>query len=227
MVKVVASFKRKDGFSVEDFQSHWGTIHGALAAKLPGLRRYVQNHVIAGAYKNGREPVYDGVAEVWFDNLGDLKNLRNSKELAAVRADEPNFMDVKGMVEIITDDYLIKEGPTPVSGVKNIEFVTRRKDLSVSAFQSHWRNVHGPLGGAIPVVLRYVQSHTRASLYNEGRKPAWDGVALTWFEGTNKMRESATTPEYVATREDEPNFVNDELPFLIAKEKVIVEGPAF
>ena len=79
MVKLVASFKRKAGFSVEDFQSHWGTIHGSLAAKLPGLRRYVQNHVIAGAYKNGREPVYDGVAEVWFDNLEDLKNLRNAR----------------------------------------------------------------------------------------------------------------------------------------------------
>lgn len=227
MLKVVTSFKRKPGSSVEDFQGYWSGTHGRLAAELPGLRRYVQNHVIEGAYRKGREPVYDGVAEVWFDDLDALRELRKSPQLEAVKADEPKFMDVETMTQVITDDHLIKDGPMPGDGVKNIEFVTRRQDLEVQAFQKHWREIHGPLGASIPVVLRYVQSHTRASLYGPEHPSAWDGMAFTWFEGTGKMRESATTPEYETTRADEPNFVEGELPFLIVKEKVVVDGPAF
>jgi uncharacterized protein (TIGR02118 family) len=83
--------------------------------------------------------------------------------------------------------------------------------------------VHGPLGAAIPVVRRYVQSHTRRAIYDSGKTPLYDGVALTWFDDTQAMRESATTPEYARTRADEVNFIAPgRLPFIITTEHVIV-----
>jgi uncharacterized protein (TIGR02118 family) len=95
--------------------------------------------------------------------------------------------------------------------------------MSIEAFQRHWREVHGPLGASIPVVRRYVQSHTRKSIYESGKTPAYDGVALTWFDDTQAMRVSATTPEYARTRADEVNFIDaGRLPFIITKEHVIV-----
>src|SRR5439155_7698862 len=53
--------------SVEAFQTYWRTRHPAVVIKLPGIRRYVQSHTLRSAYREG-EPVYDGIAEVWFDD---------------------------------------------------------------------------------------------------------------------------------------------------------------
>jgi uncharacterized protein (TIGR02118 family) len=149
--------------------------------------------------------------------------LAQAPQYAAVRADEPNFIDLSTMGSIITEEHVIKDGPIPPDGVKNIEFVTHKPGLAIDAFQKHWREVHGPLGAAIPVVRRYVQSHTRRSIYDSGKTPVYDGVAITWFDDTPAMRESATTPEYARTRADEVNFIaSGRLLFIITKEHVIV-----
>ena len=222
MVKIAAFFKRKPGMSVEDFQSYWRTTHADIVVKLPGIRRYVQSHTILSGYRKG-EPIYDGMAELWFDNTDAMRAQAGTPEFVAVRADEPNFMDVASQGSIITEEHVIKDGPIPVDGVKNVEFVSHKPGMPIEDFQKHWREVHGPLGAAIPVVRRYVQSHTRLSIYQKGKTPLYDGVALTWFDSTQAMRTSATTPEYDRTREDEPNFIAaGKLPVIITKEHVIV-----
>ena len=222
MVKMVAFFKRKPGMSVEAFHTYWSTTHAGIVAKMPGIRRYVQSHTLLSGYRKG-EPAYDGAAEVWFDDTQAMRALVGTKEYAAVRADEPNFIDLSTMGSIITEEHVIKDGPIPANGVKNMEFVTHKPGMSIDAFQKHWLEVHGPLGAAIPVVRRYVQSHTRRSIYDSGKTPMYDGVAITWFADTQAMRESATTPEYARTRADEVNFIAPgRLPFIITKEHSIV-----
>lgn len=222
MVKLIAFFKRKAGMSVEDFQAYWRTSHADIVVKLPGIRHYVQSHTILSGYRKG-EPVYDGMAELWFDDTDVMRRQAGTPEFAAVRADEPNFMDVASQGTIITEEHVIKDGPVPDDGVKNVEFVSHKPGMPIEDFQAHWREVHGPLGAAIPVVRRYVQSHTRLSIYKSGKTPLYDGVALTWFDSTQAMRVSATTPEYERTRADEPNFIAPgTLPLIITKEHVIV-----
>jgi uncharacterized protein (TIGR02118 family) len=222
MVKVVAFFKRKSGMSVEDFQQYWRTTHADIVKRLPGLRRYVQSHPLLSGYKKGELP-YDGLAELWYDNTDALRALADSKELQATQADEQNFIDRSTMGQIFTQEYVIKDGPIPPNGVKNVEFVPHKPGMSIEAFQKHWREIHGPLGASIPVVRRYVQSHTLLSAYKSGKTPVYDGVALTWFDDTQAMRVSATTPEYARTRADEANFLAPvTLPVIITKEHVIV-----
>ena len=53
------------------------TGHGPLAAKLPGLRRYHQNHVVDRAqrgitYARGGLD-FDGFSELWFDDLPSMQ----------------------------------------------------------------------------------------------------------------------------------------------------------
>ena len=222
MVKMIAFFKRKPGMSVEDFQSYWRTTHADIVIKMPGIRRYVQSHTIVSGYRKG-EPIYDGMAELWFDNTDAMRAQAGTPEFAAVQADEFNFMDRSSSGSIITEEHIIKDGAIPNDGVKNVEFVTHKPGMPIEDFQKHWREIHGPLGASIPVVKRYVQSHTRLSIYQKGKTPLYDGVALTWFDSTQAMRTSATTPEYDRTREDEPNFIaSGKLPVIITKEHVIV-----
>jgi len=67
MVKALSVFKRRAGMPVEEFQGYWRSRHPDVVRKLPGIRRYVQSHTRPAAYQRG-EPVYDGVAEVWFED---------------------------------------------------------------------------------------------------------------------------------------------------------------
>lgn len=220
MIKSVVVFRRLAGMSVEDCSRYWQETHAPLVCRLPGLRRYVQSQTLASGYRN-RTPACDGMAELWFDDTAALRALAGGAAYAAVLADEANFIDPLSRIEILTEDIVIKDGPRPPDGVKNVELVKKRPDLTPEAFHRHWEVTHGPLGGAIPQVLRYVQSHTRRGAYADGRVPALDGVALTWFTGTQAMRESATTAQYELTRADEHNFVIEPLDFVITREREI------
>jgi uncharacterized protein (TIGR02118 family) len=124
---------------------------------------------------------------------------------------------------ILTEEHVIKDGPAPPGGVKNVKFLIRKPGLAVNEFQRYWREVHGPIAAQIPVIRRYVQSHTRASAYERGRVPGYDGVAITWFDDTQAMRASAATAQYACTRADEPNFIAPgDPPFIITTAHVIV-----
>lgn len=221
MVKAVSFFKRKPGMSVDEFQAYWRTNHPDVVTKLPGLRRYVQSPTLVSGYRKG-EPVYDGIAEVWFDDTQAMRALRGTPAYDRVRVDEANFIDHSTMGLILTEEHVIKDGVAPANAVKNVEFVTHAPGLTIDAFQRYWRDVHGPLAATIPGIRRYVQSHTRRSAYERGRAPAFDGVAITWFDDTPAMRVSAASPEYGRVRADEANFIAPDPPFIITREHVIV-----
>ncbi|MEQ8233679.1 MAG: EthD family reductase [Gammaproteobacteria bacterium] len=221
MLKLVSVLQRRADLEVEAFQRHWLEVHAPLVARLPGLRRYVQSHTLLSGYRKGA-PAADGIAELWFDDTAALRALEDTDELAAVQADETAFIAAGGHRQVFVDEHVIKDGPIPPGGVKNIELVRRRAGMPVPEFQRYWREVHGPLGASIGTVLRYVQNHARASSYRDGNEPPLDGFALTWFEDTDAMRASARSPEYATTRADEDNFLTVPLDFIITREHVIV-----
>ncbi|MFT4563128.1 MAG: hypothetical protein ACI9BW_002882 [Gammaproteobacteria bacterium] len=222
MIKVISIFKRKAGLSVEDFQKYWSNEHAEIVCRMPEVHRYVQSHTRLSGYRN-RVPAWDGVAELWFENSDALRSLSKRSELKTTQADHEKFMDTSSYMEFIAEDVVIKDGAIPSDGVKNIELVKRKPGMDPGAFHQYWIDVHGPLGGSIPQVLRYVQSHTRIGAYANGREPVLDGVALTWFNATADMRASAETQEYASTRADEANFLTEPLDFVIVDEKVIMD----
>src|SRR5246127_987546 len=46
MIKSIGLLTRKDGLSHEEFVEHWLEIHAPLAHAVPGVRRYVQSHIL-------------------------------------------------------------------------------------------------------------------------------------------------------------------------------------
>src|SRR6266851_1550827 len=72
---------------VEEFQAYWLRTHPSAVMRLPGVRRYVQSHTRLAGYRKG-EPIYDGIAELWFEDTKAMHALRGTKELEAVAADE-------------------------------------------------------------------------------------------------------------------------------------------
>lgn len=218
MVKLINFLKKKPGMSVETFQEYWRTSHADLVKSIPGLVKYVQCHTLLSGYKKG-EPVYDGVAEIWYEDVEAMRGVADLPESRAALADGENFLDVSRTASILTEEHVQKDGPTDSSMVKLVECITRKPGMDVEAFQTYWRTAHGPLAAKIPVIRRYVQCHTRLSAYRAGRQPLCDGVAEVWADGTHAFRESEKSPEYAAVRVDEPNFMDPgKVAFIITKE---------
>jgi uncharacterized protein (TIGR02118 family) len=86
MVKAIVIVSKLPGLTLDEFFARWLEHHAQLVARLPGLRRYVQNHALPEVYADRRQ-THDGWAELWFDDLGALHEAARSAEWAAVRAD--------------------------------------------------------------------------------------------------------------------------------------------
>jgi uncharacterized protein (TIGR02118 family) len=84
MVKAIFISSKLPGLTLSEFFERWQHSHGALVARTPGLRRYVQNHALPAAYA-GESQTHDGWSELWFDDLDALRRAVASPEWRAVR----------------------------------------------------------------------------------------------------------------------------------------------
>jgi len=95
MIKTIGLLTRKDSWTHQQFMKHWVEIHAPLALAVPGLRRYVQNH-IEGERKRPDIPdtpvEIDGVAELWFDDHAALEAAARTPEMKALHADGAKFI---------------------------------------------------------------------------------------------------------------------------------------
>jgi uncharacterized protein (TIGR02118 family) len=222
MVKVLTFIKRKSGMPVDEFQTYWRTRHPDVVTRLPGIRRYVQSHVLPSAYAKG-EPVHDGIAEVWADDTAALRAMTQSPVHPDLVADEARFIDRARMGVIVTEEVVVKDGVPGPDAVKAIEFFRRRETLDPETFQRHWRETHAPLAAKVPGLARYVASLTRLSAYRAGQSPAYDGAAALWFPAGDALKTAAGSAEYRALVADRASFLAaGEPPFLLTREHVIV-----
>ena len=103
MIKVVYCFRKRPGMSGEEFDRYWRDVHGAIGARIPGLRRLVQSKAIT-LPGDARHPDFDGVAELWFDDAQALLETRQSAEWREAGLDEPNFLDPASTMYAVTEE---------------------------------------------------------------------------------------------------------------------------
>jgi uncharacterized protein (TIGR02118 family) len=106
MIKVIYCISKKRGLSDDEFFRYWERVHGPIGARIPRLRRLVQCHRINVA-EDKHPPDYDGVAELWFDDVEDLVAARETPEWNAASADEVNFVDHKRVAYLVSEEYEI------------------------------------------------------------------------------------------------------------------------
>jgi uncharacterized protein (TIGR02118 family) len=104
MVKIVYCISKLPHLSNEEFHRYWREVHGPIAGRIPGCRKYVQSHTIHRAL-NGREPSFDGVAELWFDDRAALEAAMATREAAAPLEDEPKFIDHSRVASLIAEEH--------------------------------------------------------------------------------------------------------------------------
>jgi uncharacterized protein (TIGR02118 family) len=106
VVKLVYCICRKPGLSREQFIRYWAEVHGPIGARIPGLRRLVQSHALP-APGDQRPGDFDGMAELWFDDLGAVLRARQSPEWEASTADEANFVDPTRSAYFVSEERQI------------------------------------------------------------------------------------------------------------------------
>lgn len=107
MIKLTYCLRRRQELTREEFQEYWLGTHSRLVAdraKALQVRRYVQVHTmdLPGLHEafqsrnEGSPEPYDGVAELWFDDLEALGGTDKERRKAAdeLLADERNFIDL-------------------------------------------------------------------------------------------------------------------------------------
>ncbi len=110
MIKLVYCITKRPDLTDEQFFDYWQHVHGALALRVPHLRRLVQSHrvTIPG---DKYQPDYDGMAELWFDDPAALLAARQSPEWQTITDDEPNFMDRSKAAYFVTGEHVILDKP--------------------------------------------------------------------------------------------------------------------
>jgi uncharacterized protein (TIGR02118 family) len=76
----------------EEFRRHLREVHGPLAKKLPGLKRYLQNFPVPDSKR--KAPPWDAVIELYFENRPEMEAAWASPQGAASDADLPLFADL-------------------------------------------------------------------------------------------------------------------------------------
>lgn len=222
MLKIITLMKRHADLSVNEFQEYWKNTHAPLVTRLPGLQAYVQSHALPKGYAR-HELLFDGISEVWFQNADAYLKAMDSTAAHDIRADQAGFLQLDRKVVMLVDVHVIKNGDIPHNAVKNIEFVNKRRGMELTRFRSHWKEIHGPIASRIESVRRYEQNHLAMVEYESHLAPVYDGLAITWFESTQAMKDGAKTKAYEITRADEPNFLPDgHLPIIITTEHKVV-----
>ncbi len=106
-VKNIEFVKRRPDMDLNKFRDYWRNHHGPLAARIPALRRYEQNHLSQSTYEADSAPPYDGLAITWFASTADMRSGATSAEYAATRADEPNFLAPGPLPIIIAREHVV------------------------------------------------------------------------------------------------------------------------
>jgi uncharacterized protein (TIGR02118 family) len=108
MIKLVYCISKKAGLSDEQFFNYWQNVHGPLGARIPQLRKLVQSHRLT-VPGDKLHPDYDGMAELWFDDMAALLAARQSPEWKASTDDEANFIDHRKVAYFVSEEHIITE----------------------------------------------------------------------------------------------------------------------
>jgi uncharacterized protein (TIGR02118 family) len=257
MIRLEFALRRKPGMSRADFQQYWRDVHGPLVAKHSttlNIHRYIQlhtcddpiNEALASA-RGGMEPMYDGVAELWWTSPEALAGSGDGGGEAALLElleDERKFIDLPNSPLWFAYEYpqvnpsedICAREHSPL--VKLFFCLRELPGRSLAETQLYWRTNHGPLIRSVAPgfrMQRYLQVHYCEDLpviaaLRAARgtlTPPYAGHAEAWFNRADLMT-MANVPE--ANRamelaiEDERKFIDfGRSAMWIGKERVFID----
>ncbi len=109
---------RNPALTHDQFVTHHRTSHAGLFMGLPAsaehVRRYVQSHNLEQDLPGMPASRYDGVTEIWFDDVAGFAAVFSSPDyFATIRPDEESFLDLAAGDVFLSTEHVVHAGPTP------------------------------------------------------------------------------------------------------------------
>ncbi len=92
MLKFMVVLYKKPDMAEAEFHKFLRDVHGPMALKIPGLRRYVQNHVAVDPTRT--PPDWNAIVELYFDNRESMEAAWATSEGEQATADVGAFADL-------------------------------------------------------------------------------------------------------------------------------------
>ncbi len=89
--KRMALIRRRPDLVPLAFRAYWRDVHGPIVRRVPGVRRYVQHHVVRSFGEDTAFAGVDGFVELWFDDVATMDAGFAAPAGRDAAADVPNF----------------------------------------------------------------------------------------------------------------------------------------
>jgi uncharacterized protein (TIGR02118 family) len=220
--------KKHPSWSAEAFRSHWREHHAALAARLPGLIRYEQNHVVDSeqrgfSYPRGPEQI-DGFSMLWFDDEPSMKAALDSEAGRALVADENHFIGDLRIVTIDQVEVIAPAADRPL--LKRMSLLRRLPQVAPETFRHEWREEHARLVRRVDGVRGYRQNLITAREVPKGVPVGYDelpidGIVELWFDDAESINRSFGSPQGVTLMTHAREFIGEISTFLVERHVVV------
>ncbi len=221
----VASFGRfLPTLDKDEARSYWRDVHGPLGRAVPGVVRYVQNHIVGSPPEVGREvPIpFDGYACLWFTDRAAFEAATQTPEWQALAEDGRKLFDETATMSSPVDERVMKEGD--YTSYKEVAVTCFKTGMSKKDASDYWTNVHGPLGIELaPDFGRYVQNHAIQPT-DGGPAPAFDGFAEHWYDDEAAFFRVVNSPDWQRVVDDGDEVFDMSSLWQALVEEVVIKG---
>lgn len=112
MIKFSIFLRKRVDMSQDDFVAYHKNQHAPLFTALPEVqqyvRKYVQCHALPVALPGFPPTYYDGITELWFDDVEAIGKLFTAPQyLALIRPDEEKFIAMNECSFLITTEMVV------------------------------------------------------------------------------------------------------------------------
>jgi uncharacterized protein (TIGR02118 family) len=177
---------RRSGLSRAAFSEHWYRIHGPYGLALPGLRAYVQNHLlddVAGV----PAPTFDGCSELDFDDVPAMQAAFTSLEMEEADRDERAFADPDRFSIVVAERRVLFGAEVPDSDARLLCFVRANPRCSRSELVE---TVEGVIADQAERA-NAVRAELLVAVDEAPAPQACDLVVSLWFAAQPTMLEAA------------------------------------
>ena len=216
---------RRQDTAPDDFRRYWREVHGPLAARLPGLRRYTQNLVtdrsqLAIDHARGGWDL-DGISQLTFDDRAAMDAAATSPEMAPVGPDNDRFAVLRGILVTQPNPVVpVAEGPL----VKRMSLLRRRPDIDAGRFREEWFGFHAEAVRRFPGLAGYTQNLVIArqagGTTDDAALPV-DGVVEMWFRDVEDLKAAFASPAAEVSQRHAKDFIAEITTFLVEPHAVV------
>ncbi|MCR8550634.1 EthD family reductase [Salipiger sp. P9] len=227
MIQRLSCLQRRADISRPQFSQHWRDIHAPLAAKVPGLLRYQQNHVIDTSqmvkHTRGGSEV-DGFAQLWFADEAAMKEASSTPEYRAAFGDLPEFTGAMSQYAVETNPVMEKS--LTGKGVKRMTLLYGKEGMSEKDFRFHWFDEHAAMVMEFPGLRGYLQHLIVANLPLPAGPVTDAGIHCTgilemWFDDKESMEAAFASPQAKSTVAHGDVFLRAATTYMVEEIEVI------